>query len=131
MRAVKKLKLVHVKLIRGLHHEGIAAADQLSADARDVSKLPRGALARAYLDRAGGAYDWGAAQYGGRDKLVTAEIKRCLRRTVWSIFFRRSLFCRAFANKLTPWAASRASFVRGCIIKERPGVRGQTHVDYD
>ena len=47
MRAVKKLKLVHVKLIRGLHHEGIAAADQLSADARDVSKLPRGALARA------------------------------------------------------------------------------------
>ena len=67
MRAVKKLKLVHVKLIRGLHHEGIAAADELSADARDVSKEPpRGALARAYLDRAGGAYDWGAAQYGGR-----------------------------------------------------------------
>jgi hypothetical protein len=50
---------------------------------------------------------------------------------LWSIFFRRSLFCRAFANKLTACAASRASFVRGCIIKEHPGVRGQTRVDYD
>jgi hypothetical protein len=62
VRAVKKLKLVHVKLIRSLHHEGIAAADQLSANARDVSKLPRGALALANLDRAAGAYDWCAAQ---------------------------------------------------------------------
>ena len=78
MRAVNKLKLVHVKLISGLHHEGIAAADQFSTDARDVSKLPRGALAGANIYRAGGAYDWYAAQYGSRDKLVTAEIKRSL-----------------------------------------------------
>ena len=61
MRAVKKLKLVHVKLIRDLHHEGIAAADQFSADARDISKLPRRALAGANRDRAGGAYNWCAA----------------------------------------------------------------------
>ena len=78
VRAVKKLKLVHVKLIRSLHHEGVSAADQLSANARDVSKLPRGALALANLDRAGGAYDWCAAQYSSRDKLVAAEIKRSL-----------------------------------------------------
>ena len=78
VRAVKKLKLVHVKLIRSLHHEGVSAADQLSANARDVSKLPRGALAGAKIYRAGGAYDWCAAQYGSRDKLVTAEIKRSL-----------------------------------------------------
>jgi hypothetical protein len=78
VRAVEKLKLVHVKLIRGGHYKGVAAADQLSADPRDVSKLPRGTLTRAQLDRAGGAYDWCVAQYGSRDKLITAEIKRSL-----------------------------------------------------
>src|ERR1700688_3866589 len=78
LRAVKKLKLFHVKLSRSLHHEGVATADQLSADARDVSKLPGGVLSRANLDRAGGAYDWCAAQYGGREKLVTTQMERSL-----------------------------------------------------
>ena len=40
VRVVKKLKLFHVKLIRSLHHEGVATADQLSADARDVRSCP-------------------------------------------------------------------------------------------
>jgi hypothetical protein len=95
VRAVKKLKLVQVKLIRSLRHEGVSAADQLSANARDVSKLPKSALAGAKIYRAGGAYDWCAAQYGSRDKLVTAEIKRSLagaRR--YPLTIRRSRTCK-------------------------------------
>ena len=76
MRTIKKFKLIHVKLIRTLHHEGVAAANQLSADARDVPKLPRGTLSRANLNRARGPYDWCASKYGSRDKLITTQMKR-------------------------------------------------------
>ena len=57
MRTIKKFKVVHAKLIRGLHHEGVTTAEELPADARDVSKLPRGVLSYADLNGAASAYD--------------------------------------------------------------------------